>query len=142
MFEQDWDGIGILLQVQESTVGQMMSDAQLETMLTARQVSDFLQVSISTIRRWSSSGMLRCYRVGSRGDRRYRRDDVLRFLQEPTDFPQPDSANGTLPPHRGRGEQPSHTHKGRARRNVPRHVAADRQPGKNVDAIQRRGNTK
>ncbi|MEE8373026.1 MAG: helix-turn-helix domain-containing protein [Dehalococcoidia bacterium] len=79
----------------------MMSDAQLEAMLTARQVSDFLQVSISTVRRWSSSGMLKCYRVGSRGDRRYQRDDVLRFLQEPTGFPQPDSTHSTVP-HRGK----------------------------------------
>lgn len=97
MFEQDWDGIGILPHVNETTVGQMMSDAQLEAMLTARQVSDFLQVSISTVRRWSSSGTLKCYRVGSRGDRRYRRDDVLHFLQEPTDFPQPDLAYKTVP---------------------------------------------
>lgn len=59
-----------------------MKNDQLETMLTARQVADFLQVSISTVRRWSDKGMLKFYRVGSRGDRRYRRQDVLRFLDE------------------------------------------------------------
>jgi len=59
-----------------------MKNDQLETMLTARQVADFLQVSISTVRRWSDKGMLKFYRVGSRGDRRYQRKDVLQFLEE------------------------------------------------------------
>ena len=61
-----------------------MENDQLEAMLTARQVADFLQVSISTVRRWSDRGMLQFYRIGSRGDRRYRRDDVMRFLHEST----------------------------------------------------------
>ncbi|HEY49722.1 MAG TPA: helix-turn-helix domain-containing protein [Dehalococcoidia bacterium] len=52
-------------------------------MLTTRQVADFLQVSVCTIRRWSDKGLLKFYRVGSRGDRRYRREDVLRFLGKP-----------------------------------------------------------
>jgi excisionase family DNA binding protein len=56
--------------------------APLESMLTVRQVSEFLHVSICTVRRWSNKGMLKYYRVGSRGDRRYRREDVLRFLEE------------------------------------------------------------
>jgi excisionase family DNA binding protein len=59
-----------------------MKNEQLETMLTARQVADFLQVSISTVRRWSDGETLKYYRIGSRGDRRYRREDVLLFLQK------------------------------------------------------------
>lgn len=62
---------------------QTLGNAQFETMLTGRQVADFIQVSIYTIRRWSNSGMLNCYRVGARGDRRYRREDILRFMQSP-----------------------------------------------------------
>ena len=61
---------------------QVTKGAPLETMLTVRQVADFLHVSICTVRRWSNKGMLKFYRVGSRGDRRYRREDVLRFLDE------------------------------------------------------------
>ena len=53
-----------------------------ETMLTGRQVADFLQVHISTVRRWSDQGILRSYRVGLRRDRRYRQEDVLEFLCE------------------------------------------------------------
>ena len=52
------------------------------SMLRTRQVADFLQVSICTIRRWSDKRMLKFYRIGSRGDRRYLRGDVLHFLEE------------------------------------------------------------
>ena len=65
-------------------MGQVMGNASLETMLTIRQVADFLHVSMSTVRRWSDSGMLKSYRVGPRGDRRYQRSDVLRFLEDST----------------------------------------------------------
>ena len=64
------------------------NEEALEMMLTIRQVADFLHVSISTVRRWSDSGMLRSYRIGPRGDRRYLHDNVLRFLEECTSHPQ------------------------------------------------------
>ena len=76
-----------------------MKDEQLETMLTVRQVADFLQVSISTVRRWSDRGMLRFYRIGSRGDRRYRREDVLSFLQDSTGHPQTDITENDMLAH-------------------------------------------
>ena len=53
-----------------------------ERMMTAQQVADFLQVSICSVRRWSDKGALKFYRVGSRGDRRYWREDVIRYLEE------------------------------------------------------------
>lgn len=65
-------------------MGQTVNEPALKMMLTLRQVADFLHVSMSTVRRWSDSGMLRSYRIGPRGDRRYQRDDVLRFLEEST----------------------------------------------------------
>lgn len=61
---------------------QSVKETLLETMLTARQVAGFLHVSVCTIRRWSDKGMLRFYRLGPRGDRRYRREDVILFLDE------------------------------------------------------------
>ena len=63
---------------------QTVNKTSLDSMLTTRQVADFLQVSICTVRRWSDKGMLKFYRVGSRGDRRYQSEDVLRFLDEST----------------------------------------------------------
>lgn len=56
------------------------SETTIESMLTTRQVAEFLQVSICSVRRWSDRGILKFYRVGSRGDRRYWRADVLDFL--------------------------------------------------------------
>jgi len=61
---------------------QTMKETNPERMLTARQVADLLQVSICSIRRWSDKGILKFYRVGHRGDRRYWREDVLRFLED------------------------------------------------------------
>ena len=61
---------------------QTMKETNPERMMTARQVADLLQVSICSIRRWSDRGTLKFYRVGSRGDRRYWREDVFRFLED------------------------------------------------------------
>ncbi len=58
------------------------TDIGLEKMLTVQQVAEFLQVSVCSVRRWSDNGTLKFYRVGSRGDRRYWREDVLLFLKE------------------------------------------------------------
>ena len=57
-------------------------DIGLEKMLTVKQVAEFLQVSVCSVRRWSDNGTLKFYRVGSRGDRRYWREDILLFLEE------------------------------------------------------------
>jgi len=50
-------------------------------MLTAREIARFLNVHINTVRRWSNRGMLKTYRIGNRGDRRFRREDVAAFLK-------------------------------------------------------------
>ena len=65
-------------------MGKTANESPPEMMLTIRQVASFLHISLSTVRRWSDKGMLRFYRIGPRGDRRYLRDDVLRFLEEST----------------------------------------------------------
>ena len=61
---------------------QTMKETNPERMMTVQQVADLLQVSICSIRRWSDRGILKFYRVGNRGDRRYWREDVLRFLED------------------------------------------------------------
>jgi len=49
-------------------------------MLTAREVSVLLKVHINTVRRWGNRGILKAYRIGSRGDRRFRREDIETFI--------------------------------------------------------------
>jgi len=48
----------------------------IEPMLTTSEVARILNVHINTVRRWSNQGALKAYRIGSRGDRRFRKDDV------------------------------------------------------------------
>jgi excisionase family DNA binding protein len=57
-------------------------DLSSKVMLTIRDVARVLNVHINTVRRWSNQGMLKGYRIGSRGDRRFRREDVDAFLKE------------------------------------------------------------
>ena len=49
-------------------------------MLTVAEVALLLRVHVNTVRRWSNQGGLKAYRIGSRGDRRFRREDVGSFL--------------------------------------------------------------
>ena len=65
---------------------QTIKDSMHEKMLTNRQVAEYLQVSICSVRRWSDKGLLKFYRVGSRGDRRYRYEDVIRFMEGSNNF--------------------------------------------------------
>lgn len=50
-------------------------------MLTAREIARFLNVHINTVRRWTNKGTLKSYRISSRGDRRFRREDVVALLK-------------------------------------------------------------
>ena len=53
---------------------------QSKVMLTVGDVASLLGVHTNTVRCWSTSGILKAYRVGPRGDRRFRRDDIGSFL--------------------------------------------------------------
>jgi excisionase family DNA binding protein len=49
-------------------------------LLTARQVARLLNVHVNTVRRWNDRGILKAYRIGPRGDRRFNKADVDMFL--------------------------------------------------------------
>ncbi len=51
-------------------------------MLATSSVARLLGVHANTVRRWGKSGILKAYRIGPRGDRRFRRTDIARFLDE------------------------------------------------------------
>ena len=51
-------------------------------MLTGRQVAQILNVHINTVRRWDVRGVLKAYRVGPQGDRRFSGEDIALFLAE------------------------------------------------------------
>jgi excisionase family DNA binding protein len=54
----------------------------IDPMLTTSDVARLLNVHINTVRRWSNQGVIKTYRIGSRGDRRFRQEDVSTFLAE------------------------------------------------------------
>ena len=49
--------------------------------LTIAEAAEFLQVSETSLRRWTNSGKLRCFRVGGRSERRFLKEDLLAFMQ-------------------------------------------------------------
>ena len=49
--------------------------------LTVREVARLLNIHENTVRRWGARGIIREYRVGPRGDRRFKYDDVARLLK-------------------------------------------------------------
>ncbi len=53
-----------------------------DTMLTPGDVARMLNVHINTVRRWSNLGVLKNFRIGPRGDRRFLKEDVDKFLRE------------------------------------------------------------
>ncbi len=55
---------------------------QLGGMLTVREVSQLLHVHSNTLRRWSDQGIIKAYRIGPRGDRRFRAEDRAVLLLE------------------------------------------------------------
>ena len=51
-------------------------------MLTTSDVAHLLNVHINTVRRWSNRGIIKTYRIGSRGDRRFVQEDIVSFLKQ------------------------------------------------------------
>ena len=60
----------------------MANHKDINGMLTISEVAQLLNVHINTVRRWTNQGILRSYRIGSRGDRRFRQEDITNFLVE------------------------------------------------------------
>lgn len=56
-----------------------------DTLLDIKDAARFLSVSETSLRRWTNSGRLACLRIGRRRERRFRRADLLAFLERPID---------------------------------------------------------
>jgi excisionase family DNA binding protein len=54
--------------------------SNLPDLLTVREVAELLRVSPLTIKRWGKRGKLPAIRINSRGDRRYKKEQVLWLL--------------------------------------------------------------
>jgi excisionase family DNA binding protein len=66
----------------------MMKNNLTNSMLTVREVSQILHVHSNTLRRWSDLGLIKAYRIGPRGDRRFKLEDIsLMLLEESKGIP-------------------------------------------------------
>jgi len=53
-----------------------------DDLLTIAEAAELLNVHVNTVRRWSNKGVLKTYRLGSRGDRRLKRGDINKLLRK------------------------------------------------------------
>lgn len=84
-----------------------------EEFLDIKQAARFLNASETSLRRWTKAGLLACVRIGGKRERRFRRADLLAFVEEQpvlrsTSSAPPDRAEGrhtvvaqTSPPTHG-----------------------------------------
>jgi excisionase family DNA binding protein len=64
----------------------MFHHNEIKPMLTVKEVARLLHVHVNTVRRWSDRKLIRAYRITPRGDRRFRQEDIARFLAEFEEF--------------------------------------------------------
>jgi excisionase family DNA binding protein len=60
----------------------MSANNSVSPMLTVREVASLLGIHANTVRRWSDEGKLKAFRITRRGDRRFKREEISRFLAE------------------------------------------------------------
>lgn len=51
-------------------------------LLNVQNAAAFLDVSVSTIRRWAQQGKLKGGKIGGRGDWRFTKDDLLKIVRK------------------------------------------------------------
>jgi excisionase family DNA binding protein len=56
-------------------------DRELNRMLTITEAAELLGVSCSSLRRYANEKKIRTYRIGPGGHRRFRKRDVLEYLE-------------------------------------------------------------
>lgn len=88
-----------------------MADAN--ELLDIGEAARFLSVSETSLRRWTNAGVLPCLRVGRRRERRFRRSDLLAFMEnQPLRSGRTDAYPALVPTARPSDESITLTHGG------------------------------
>ena len=58
-------------------------ESNTDRLLLVSEVAELLRVHPTTVKKWADKGLLPCYRLGPRRDRRFRIEDVREFLLRP-----------------------------------------------------------
>ena len=59
-----------------------MQRIEIPELLTLREAADILKCHPNTLRNWDKSGQLKAIRIGGRGDRRFKKEDILNFVNQ------------------------------------------------------------
>ena len=68
------------MSIDQSVARAMVNVKRNDYLLTIMEVAHQLHVHENTVRSWSNQGILKAYRIGSRGDRRFKQKDITLFL--------------------------------------------------------------
>ena len=60
----------------------MLRSETIPELLAVREVAQILNVHGNTVRRWADQGIIEAYRITNRGDRRFNKEQIYRFLIE------------------------------------------------------------
>lgn len=59
----------------------MSNKKELTELLTIKEAAQILKVHEETLRRWDNTGKLVAVKINKRGDRRYRKEDLLKLIE-------------------------------------------------------------
>lgn len=59
-----------------------MNNTGLPEYLTLKQACELLQVHPNTLRNWDKKGILKASRIGERGIRRYKKTDLIKYMEQ------------------------------------------------------------
>jgi excisionase family DNA binding protein len=59
-----------------------MKRKKLPELLSLAEASEILKAHPNSLRKWDREGILKAVRFGKRGDRRYRREDIEKFINK------------------------------------------------------------
>jgi excisionase family DNA binding protein len=58
------------------------NNIQINGLLRVSEAARLLYVHTNTLRRWTEQGIIKAYRIGPRGDRRFKAEDINVLLKE------------------------------------------------------------
>jgi len=59
-----------------------MEDVKIPEILTLSQACKTLNCHANTLRNWEKEGIVKCIRFGKRRDRRFRKEEILKLMNE------------------------------------------------------------